>query len=111
MEKNKEPTLDNVLATGIHQNVLITKEDPEGGFPGMAKKFNLHVGEPYRIIIAGSNPMDQTTFDGVMTELAVIVDPTGFSLKKLVLEQGMTWDEHSAKRPFEKEDFTGPNRS
>ncbi len=104
----EKQSIEEALAAGKPILVDMTAEDPEP-FAGIAKRFNLHMGEPYRMIIAGSNPMDQATFDGVMTELSVLVDPTGFSLKKLVLEQGLTWDNHSAKRPFERKDFKGPN--
>ena len=104
----EKQNIETALRAGKQILVDMTAKDPEL-FAGIAEKFNLHMGEPYRMIIAGSNPMDKATFDGVMTELSVLVDPTGFRLKKLVLEQGLTWDDHSAKRPFEREDFTGPD--
>jgi len=104
----KKQNIETALVSGGQILVDMTTKNPEP-FEGIAKKFNLHMGTPYRLIIAGSNPLDQKTFDGVMTELSVLVDSTGFSLQKLVLEQGLSWDGHSAKRPFEKEDFAGPN--
>lgn len=108
-EEKKEPTLDEVLGTGITLGVLLTEKEPEGRFPGLADKFNLHIGKPYRFIIAGSNPMDQLTYDGIMTKLCVMVDAKGFTIKKLVLEKGLTFTTHSEKKPFEREEFKGPN--
>lgn len=104
----EKQSIEEALATGKPILVEMTAEDPEP-FAGIAKRFNLHMGTPYRIVIAGSNPVDQATFDGVMTELSALVDSRGFSLKKLVLEQGLSWDSHSPKRPFEREDFKGPD--
>jgi len=94
--------MEEELAKG--QKVLIDMTVANPGPAGL----NLHMGTPYRIIIAGSNPTDPATFDGVMSELTVIADKDGFSLRRLVLEKGLSWDNWSEKKPFEKEEFGPP---
>lgn len=98
--------MEEELAKGQKVSVDMTTANP--GPAGFAERFNLHMGTPYRIIIAGSNPTDPATFDGVMSELSVVADRTGFSLKRLVLEKGLSWDNWSEKKPFEKEEFGPP---
>jgi hypothetical protein len=82
-----------------------SKLEPVAGF---AERYNLHRGTPYRIIIAGTNPTDQATFDGVMTKLTVLADKDGFSIRELVLEKGLSWDDCSEKKPFKMERFGPP---
>jgi hypothetical protein len=94
--------MEEELAKGQKVLIHMTSENP--GPAGL----NLHMGTPYRMIIAGSNPTDPATFDGVMTELTVIADKKGFSLRRLVLEKGLSWDNWSEKKPFEKEEFGPP---
>jgi len=96
--------IEDVLAKGQQVPVDMTTANPEP-VAGVAERFNLHMGAPYRFIISGMNPTDPATFDGVMTELSVVADRTGFSLKRLVLEKGLSWDNWSEKKPFAREEF------
>ncbi|MCX6709253.1 MAG: hypothetical protein NTW67_06435 [Candidatus Woesearchaeota archaeon] len=95
--------MEEVLAKGQQVPVDMTTANP--GPAGVAERFNLHMGTPYRLIISGMNPTDPATFDGVMTELSVVADEKGFSLKRLVLEKGLSWDNWSEKKPFAREEF------
>jgi len=103
----KKQSIDEALAEEKQVVVRMSTADPEP-FAGVAERFNLHIGKPYRMIIAGTNPAEAATFDGMMTKLTVQVDEKGFSLRELVLEKGLSWDECSEKKPFKKEVFGPP---
>ncbi len=100
-------SIDEALAEEKQVVVRMSTAKPEP-FAGVAEKYNLHIGKPYRIIIAGTNPADSATFDGMMTKLTVQADEKGFSIRELVLEKGLSWDECSEKKPFKKEVFGPP---
>jgi len=104
-KEKKELKLEKMLDKGI--NIIMTPEEIN---KEIANKFNLHINQPYRIIISGVNPLDTLTFDGIMTKLNIFADNKGFTIKELVLENGLTYDAFSEKTHFNKEVFDGDYR-
>ena len=99
-QSSKEGDLEKLLENGI--TVTMTKESPH---QSLAKKYNLHVDEPYRLVIAGTNPMDTVTYDGMLTSITVYADEKGFTPKEIVLQNGL-WKcdlTDTQRKPFEQE--------
>lgn len=103
--KEKKLKLEKILEKG--RDITITPEEIN---KEIANKFNLHINQPYRMIISGINPLDTLTFDGIMTKLNLFADNKGFTIKELVLEDGLTYDAFSEKTHFNKEVFNGDYR-
>lgn len=103
--KLKKIKLEKMLEKGME--IIMTPKEVNRK---IADKFNLHINQPYRMIISGINPLDTLTFDGIMTKLNIFADKKGFAIKELILENGLTYDAFSEKTHFDKEVFNGNYR-
>ena len=95
--------LEQRLEEGFEVTLTTSEMDLE-----LANRYNLHPGHAYRIIIGGLNPQYQLTYDGIMVEVTVFVDQEGFTLKKLILENGLKSSSgYAQKELFQREQFGG----
>lgn len=101
-----DENLEKKLKEGFFLDMTTKDKIPE-----IEDRYNLHMGEPYRVILIGINPLVQLTYDGILTELSVFVDSTGFTIMNVVLEDGLTGRDGSGRNYFSKESIsTAENR-
>lgn len=72
--------------------------------PSLEGKFNIHLGDIYRVVVAGMNPMDRITYDGVLTIFrGRLVDDNSFITDAVTLENGLIIPNYSKEILFDKE--------
>ena len=72
--------------------------DLENRQPELEQRFNLHIGKPYRCQV------ETTVYDGIMNSFEAHINPTGFAILKVDLEDGLMFHpgDPSHKIPFDK---------
>ncbi len=67
--------------------------------PKLESRFNIHPGKIYRVIVAGSNPLDTLTYDGILEKFNGRTHIDGcFSINSILLENGFSYVPYSVDR-------------
>ena len=81
----------------LDENIAVVTADQRD--EEMEKKFNMHIGKPYRFRI------ETTVYDGIMTEYTLHLNEDGFFPLSVMLEDGFCYrvNDPSEKIPFDRQ--------